>query len=138
MKTLLFLLLSISATAQIGLVPKVVYKATKADTITVGFSCSNLAELKIFIDNEILEDVTISGYHVLELTLDSGSAVIVSCKGSVAHTVYRNGVNVTPVTSSDNTEAKLITYLDGLSISQYRKRVNKLLIKYLSRKELIK
>lgn len=122
MKKLIFILFPLSVFAQIGQVPKVIYKASKADTVTVAFSPVGAVTLNVSVDNTPIDDnAQISGYHVLNLTLDSGSVVVASCTGIVGHTVYKNGVNVTPALQTDNSFTDFLNWYNGLTAAQQRR-----------------
>lgn len=123
-KIFILLLLPFSLSAQLTSVDKVIYRANKADTITVGFSPSGFATLSVKADNEVIDDnIQLSGYHVLNLTLDSGSVVVASCSGIVGYTIYKNGVNITPPIQADNSFTEFLNWYNGLTAAQQRRIV---------------
>ncbi len=124
MKTILFLLLSASLSAQLSTTPKVIYRAIKADTVTAAFSPNGSATLSVFVDNEAIDDkVQLTGYHVLQFVLDSGAVVTASATGIIGHTIYRNGISVTPALVADNSFTEFLNWYNGLTAAQQR-RVN--------------
>lgn len=124
MKTLLFLLLSITATAQIGTTPKVIYRANKADTVTCAFSPSGAATLTVLADNEVIDDkVVLVGYRVHQFTLDSGSTIVAYGTGIIGYTVYRNGINVTQVAQQETTLQEIQAIVDGLTTAKLKRLI---------------
>ncbi len=119
---LLFILIGLYSNAQITNTSKVIYKATKADTITFAVSPIQPTHLTVKVSNEVIENnVLLSGYHVLNLALDSGDIVTAQSDRLLAHTIYRNGVNVTPALVADNSFAEFLAFYNSLTTAQKNK-----------------
>lgn len=128
MRTLLFLLLTVSVSAQITTMPQIIYKAKKAETVTASFSCSEcVLSVKVGGEN-ILDKAVISGYNVQTISIDSGETIVAFGKGVIGHTIYKNGVNVTPALSADNSEAEIIAFVDGLTTAKLKRLIAGILI----------
>jgi len=122
MKKLIFILFPLNIFAQITTITKVIYKANKADTISVGFSPSGEAKLTVSLDNSVIDNnVILSGYHVLNLTLDSGSVVTASGTGTIGYTVYKNGIDVTPLIQADNSFTEFLNWFNSLTAANQRR-----------------
>lgn len=137
MRILLFILIGLYSHAQINNTPKVVYKSTKTETVVFTVSPTSETVVSVKTDNEVYDDnALLIGYHVLNIPLDSGDVIIASSDKPLAYTTYVDGRNVKQPMLPDNTNAEKNAYLNGLSIANYRKVVNRLIIKFLNKKEV--
>lgn len=122
MRTLLFVFIATSLSAQLTTSPKIIYKANKSETVTASFSPSGEAWLSVKAGGEVIDEkIELAGYRVHTILLDSGETIIAMAKGIVGYTIYRNGVNVTPAAIPDNTFAMLVTWINGLTAAQRNK-----------------
>ena len=104
MRTLLLILLSISATAQITTTPKIIFKASKADTISIvldNFEPSH-KQLTITKYTGVVYNALFIGKDTLTVVLDSLEAVSAISSGLIDYSVISKGVDVTPFPIEDN------------------------------------
>ena len=122
MKTLIILLFPALLSAQISNISKVIYKATKSDTITFAVSPMQPTHLTLKVSNEAIDNnVLLDGYHVLNLVLDSGDIVTAQSDRLLANTIYKNGVNVTPALVADNSFSEFLAFYNSLTTAQKNK-----------------
>jgi len=137
MKTLILLLFPAFLSAQLTTTPKVIYKAAKTETVVFAVSPTSETVISVKTNNDVYDDnALLTGYHVLNIALDSGDVIIASSDKPLGYTTYVDGRNVKQPILADNTNAEINTYLNGLSIANYRKVVNRLIIKFLNKKEI--
>lgn len=123
MKTLLFILLSLGASAQsLENTTKIIYRSVGRDTVSVHFQPFGSAILTVKTTSETIDDaVEISGEHVLKIALDTLETITVKVDGIVNYRVVKNGVDVTPSVSIDSSLIKLKQLLiscEGVAVTQ--------------------
>lgn len=124
MKTLLFLLLSLSVSAQTltNRNDVIIYKSVLKDTVTVSFTPVGEATLTVKTYGETIDDkVVISGQHVLEIALDTAETITVDVKGTVTYKVTKKVVDVTPAPVNDNSLSQIKSLLqssEGVAVNQ--------------------
>lgn len=123
MRILLLFIFPFALSAQLSNTPKIIYKAGKSETVIASFSPSGEARLYVKAGEVIDDNIELSGYRVHTILLDSGETIIAMAKGIVGYTIYRDGVNVTPVAVADNSEAEIIAFVDGLSTARLKKLI---------------
>lgn len=100
---LLISIMPLFTLGQLTISPKIIFKSVNRDTVSIVFTPSTTALLTVKTYNEIIDNNTvISGIHQLDIVLDTSEAVVAYSIGTIYYKIYRNGVDITPISADDN------------------------------------